>query len=270
MNGALPPRQVKKPWGRDTLSPPFVSVPGERIGEICFEPPHKLSQLLVKYIFTSEKLSIQVHPSGAQARAAGAGIRGKDECWLILDAQMGASLGIGFAEEITADAMQAAALDGSIEARMNWYPVEAGDFFYIPAGTVHAIGAGISLIEVQQNCDITYRLFDYGRPRQLHLQQGVEVAHGAPYDTGLRKHVPLLGTMRLVDGPVFRLDQVTGESISDVAGDYSGPLLIVPRDLPVRIGEEQIAAGGCGIAESLDDLALHPSGTYLIAQPCNA
>ena len=270
MNGALPLRQVKKPWGRDILSPPFVGAPGERIGEIWFEPPQELSQLLVKYIFTSEKLSIQVHPSSEEVSAAASGLQGKDECWLILDATPGASLGIGFAEHISPDAMRAAALDGSIEGRMSWYPVKAGDFFYIPAGTVHAIGAGISLIEVQQNCDITYRLFDYGRPRQLHLQQGIAVAHGAPYDTGLRKHVPLLGTMRLVDGPIFRLDQVTGDSISGVAGDYSGPLLVVPRDLPVRIGKDLISAGGCGIAESLDDLVLQPAGTYLIAQPCNA
>lgn len=241
-----------------------------RIGEIWFEPPPELAQLLVKYIFTREKLSIQAHPSDAHTLAAGMGRQGKDECWLILDAEPGASLGIGFAEPITAEAMRAAALDGSIETRMVWHPVSAGDFFYIPAGTVHAIGAGISLIEVQQNSDITYRLFDYGRSRQLHLEEGVAVALGEPYETALRQRVPLGGTVRLVHGPAFRLDQVTGDSVHHVAPDYSGPLLVIPRDMPARIGGEEIAPGGCGIAESLAHITFQPGGTYLIAQSCNA
>lgn len=270
MNGALPIRQVEKPWGRDVLPAPFAGTHGARIGEIWFEPPPELPQLLVKYIFTSEKLSIQAHPSDAQTRAAGLGRQGKEECWLILDAQPGAALGIGFAGPISAEAMRSAALDGSIEARMVWHPVSAGDFFYIPAGTVHAIGAGVSLIEVQQNSDITYRLFDYGRPRELHLEQGVAVARGEPYDAALRKRVPATGAMRLVDGPMFRLDQVTGDSVPTIAQDYPGPLLVIPRDAPARVGGHDIAPGQCGMAENLSVAELQPGGTYLIAAPCNA
>ena len=203
MSVSLPVRQVAKPWGRDVLPAPFAAAPersngGGRIGEIWFEPPPELPQLLVKYIFTSEKLSVQVHPSDAQTLAAGLGRKGKEECWLIVDAEPGAVLGIGFREALGGEAMRDAALDGGIERLLEWYPVRPGDFFYIPAGTVHAIGAGISLIEVQQNSDITYRLYDYGRPRELHLDEGVAVARGAPYPAHLRGFAPLSGTVKRI------------------------------------------------------------------------
>ena len=173
-----------RPWGVDALPPPFVNPPGQRIGEVWFTPPAALAALLVKYIFTSEKLSVQVHPADAQAPV---GQRGKEECWLITGAEPGATLAIGFNAPITPAEMRKAALDGSIEGLLAWHPAKAGDFFYIPAGTVHAIGPGLSLIEVQQNSDITYRLYDYGRPRELHLDAGIAVAHGVPHDPGLRR-----------------------------------------------------------------------------------
>ncbi|MCX7676603.1 MAG: class I mannose-6-phosphate isomerase, partial [Alteraurantiacibacter sp.] len=178
----LPTVTVEKPWGRDVLPAPFASEEGKRIGEVWFVPPPALPDLLVKYIFTSEKLSVQVHPSDKQAVAAGHGQQGKEECWLVIDAQPGAALGVGFRQEIAAEAMRAAALDGSIEELLAWHPVQPGDFLYIPAGTVHAIGAGVGIIEIQQNCDITYRLYDYGRPRELHLDEGLAVARGSPHD----------------------------------------------------------------------------------------
>ncbi len=136
--------------------------------------------LLVKYIFTSEYLSVQVHPNDQQARERGLSA-GKTECWYILDAEPGARLGLGLLEPMDADELRAAALDGSIEQLMLWKPVKPGDVFFVPAGTVHAIGAGLTLIEVQQNSDVTYRLYDYGRPRELHLDDGIAVALGEPY-----------------------------------------------------------------------------------------
>src|SRR3546814_18071593 len=109
--------------------------------------------------------------------------------------------------------MRTAALDGSIEGLMAWHEVSPGDFFYIPANTVHAIGAGVSLIEVQQNSDITYRLFDYGRPRELHLAEGIAVSKGEPYDLAAwHKPIPRHGTQMLVDGPLFLLDQEIGRA----------------------------------------------------------
>lgn len=268
MSVALPIRTVAKPWGRDALPPPFVAEDGARIGEIWFEPPAAMPQLLVKYIFTSEALSVQVHPSDAQTMAAGLGRQGKEECWLVVDADPGARLGIGFAEVIDAPALRAAALDGSIERLLAWHPVAAGDFFYIPANTVHAIGAGISLIEVQQNSDITYRLYDYGRPRELHLEAGITVARGEPYPAALRRRAPLGASCSLVEGPLFRLDQVAGRPDAAVAASYAaGALLVVPRSGKLTILGEPVEPGSCGLAPAFEAIAFDSDGTCLIARP---
>jgi mannose-6-phosphate isomerase len=264
----LPTREVEKPWGKDRLPAPFTAPPGKRIGEIWFEPPAALPQLLVKYIFTSEALSVQVHPSDAETLARGLGRQGKEECWLIVDAEPQAVLGIGFKEAVDPEALRAAAQDGSIENLMQWHKVRAGDFFYIPAGTVHAIGAGISLIEVQQNSDITYRLYDYGRLRELHLDEGVAVARAAPYAAEYKLHVPDRDDVTLVEGPLFRLDQVQGLPNEDVALRYGGgPLLVIPRRGEARIGSEAVSPGGCGLAPDLDQVAFAENGVCLIAQP---
>lgn len=207
-------RIVEKPWGKDILPPPFAGETGRRIGEIWYEPPPEMRDVLVKYIFTSEKLSVQVHPSDDQARALGESDRGKEECWLVLDAEPGALLGLGFAQALSTEQLRSAALDGSIETLMAWHPVSRGDFFYIPAGTVHAIGAGITLVEVQQNSDITYRLYDYGRPRELHLAKGLAVVTSSACALGARRMD--LSTFRgaLVDGTYFAMDVVDQRSFS--------------------------------------------------------
>jgi len=264
----LTTRTVEKPWGRDVLPAPFTAPEGKRIGEIWFEPPAELPGLLIKYLFTSEKLSIQCHPSDTQTLAKGMGKQGKEECWFVIDAEPGAVLGIGFEREISAEEMRAAALDGSIEQLLTWHQVRAGDFFYIPANTVHAIGGGCSIIEIQQNSDITYRLYDYGRPRELHLDEGIAVAKGEPYDMAWHKDVPDSGSMALVDGPYFRLDLVDGAPAPALAERYSGPLLVVPREGEVAIdGGEAVAPGGCALAPSLEAVRFAPQGICLIAQP---
>jgi mannose-6-phosphate isomerase len=271
VSAVLPTRLVEKPWGRDSLPAPFQTPPGKRIGEIWFEPPPALPQLLVKYIFTSEALSVQVHPSDAETERKGLGRQGKEECWLIVDAEPGAVLGIGFKQAVTPQTLRDAAQDGSIEQLMQWHTVRAGDFFYIPAGTVHAIGAGVSLIEVQQNSDITYRLYDYGRPRELHLDEGVEVAKAVPYAGEYKLHVPADRDVVLVEGRLFRLDQIDGLPNEDVAARYGGrPLLVIPRRGDTRIGHEPVAPGGCGLATRFDDVAFDPGGACLIAQPLDA
>ena len=264
----LPIREVAKPWGREVLPAPFVAPPGEKIGEIWFEPPPELPSLLVKYIFTSEKLSVQVHPDDDQARASGHGANGKEECWLVIDAKPGAALGVGFREHISHDGIRAAALDGSIEDLLVWHPVVAGDFFYIPANTVHAIGAGVSLIEVQQNADITYRLYDYGRPRELHLDEGVAVAKGEPHEPALRRHIPERGTVELANGRYFQLHRLDGEPDQELRATYAGPLLVIPRQGSVRLGGETLKPGECGVASSISEIEFDPAGQCLIARPC--
>jgi mannose-6-phosphate isomerase len=269
MSAVLPIRQVEKPWGMDVLPAPFLAPEGTRIGEIWFEPPPLLPELLVKYIFTSEALSVQVHPSDAQTVAKGIGRQGKEECWLIIAAEPGAKLGIGFDRPLGEDAMRDAARDGSIEHLMTWHPVTPGDFFYIPANTVHAIGAGVSLIEVQQNSDITYRLYDYGRPRELHLEEGMAVAKGETYDrTHWHQRVKAGESAVLVDGPLFRLEQVAGAPSAEAAARFAGPLLVIPRNGTALVAGEAVAPGGCALAGTLDAITFAEDGVVLLAAPC--
>ena len=261
---ALAVRTVEKPWGRDQLPAPFAAPYGKRIGEIWFEPIEDVFSLLVKYIFTSEKLSVQVHPDDAQALAFGEFDTGKEECWLVIDAEPDATLGIGFREAIGAEAMRAAALDGSIEDLMAWHPVQAGDFFYIPAGTVHAIGAGVSLIEIQQNSDITYRLYDYGRPRPLHLEKGIAVARGEPYAAALHRHLPPTGTVELARGRYFTAHRVEGVPDAALLGEYDGPMLVLPRRGELELGEHVLRPGECGFAASASNVTFTPESQSIM------
>lgn len=180
----LAPTLYEKPWGRTELPFPFDGMAkdaGGPIGEIWFEPPdRRYLPVLVKYLFTDAKLSVQVHPD--DDRAVASGLRsGKNECWYITAAEPGAMLGLGLTRSIGREELKVAALDGSIEALLDWRPISAGQFYVVPAGTIHAMSGGISLIEFQQNVDVTYRLYDYGRPRELHLDAAVTVARAGPY-----------------------------------------------------------------------------------------
>lgn len=168
-------------WGVRDLSPWFGS-PGGRIGEVWFEAPH-LGRLpiLVKFIFTSERLSVQVHPDDAYAQQREGAAGGKTEMWYVLRAEPGAKLAAGFMTRLSAEQARQAAQSGEIERLLRWWPVEAGQVYLLPAGTVHALGAGITVCEIQQNNQITYRLYDYGRPRELHLEKALEVAHLEPH-----------------------------------------------------------------------------------------
>ena len=252
-------RYVAKPWGRTTLPQIFSPPAGERIGEVWFENGHDLP-LLAKYLFTSERLSVQVHPDDEQARARGLP-RGKSECWYILDAEPGARLGLGFTRPLSGDELRDSALDGSIVGLMDWYPVTPGDFFSVPPGTVHAIGGGISLLEFQQNSDVTYRLYDYGRPRELHLDDGIAVANVGPYESKLKRH--LAGTRRdiLVDGPHFTLVRAEGDALQ-------GRLRwVMPIDGNARVANDVAGPGEC-LLVSADEKLEASEGTLLIGAPC--
>lgn len=261
----LSTHSVAKPWGVVDLPPPFKSAESQQIGEIWFDPPPALPDILIKYIFTSEKLSVQVHPSDADTEAAGLGRRGKEECWLITSAEPDASLAIGFKEESDAEAVRAAALDGSIEDLLVWHPVSAGDFFYIPAGTVHAIGAGVSLVEVQQTSDITYRLYDYGRPRELHLDEALAVAKLAPYDIKFRKRIAPAGSQLLVEGPYFELHYVDGSAGEDAHTFTGQPALILPLEGSVSVGGEAVQPGQCALLDG-EELNFAEGDKFLVAR----
>jgi mannose-6-phosphate isomerase len=230
-------RYVEKPWGRTKLPAMFDPPARKRIGEVWFTGAGE-QPLLVKYLFTSERLSIQVHPNDEQARARDLP-RGKNECWYILDAEPDSVLGLGLKREASKDDLRAAAIDGSIEKLIDWRPIRAGDFFMVPAGTIHAIGAGISLLEFQQNSDVTYRLYDYGRPRELHLDDGIAVARAEPYPDALAQQISASELKTLVDGPQFVLIHTNRDALED------RQRWIIPLAGIVRSNDETAGPGDC-------------------------
>lgn len=132
--------------------------------------------LLVKVIQANESLSIQVHPDDEFAvKLEGEGNRGKTECWYILWAEPGAKLVYGIKEGYSNEVLAKAIVEKNLEQYLQMVEVKAGDFVFIPAGTVHAIGGGLRLMEVQQSCDLTYRLYDWGRDREVHIEKGLAV-----------------------------------------------------------------------------------------------
>jgi mannose-6-phosphate isomerase len=169
-----------KVWGSPRLSPWFPAHDGGKVGEVWLTHQPELP-LLFKFLFTTERLSIQVHPDDYFA-GQHENSRGKTEMWRILRADPGAEIALGFKAAISKEQAIAAAESGEIVDRLQWIPVAPGETYFVPAGTVHAIGAGIALCEIQQQSDITYRLFDYGRPRELHLEKGFSVSDLGPYD----------------------------------------------------------------------------------------
>jgi mannose-6-phosphate isomerase len=241
-------RYIEKPWGRHNLWAGFADPPSGAapIGEIAFDGGGD-PELLVKYLFTSEKLSIQVHPDDAAARAAGHP-RGKDEAWVILAAEPDSTIGLGLARAASLDEVRASALDGSIETLIDWKPVRAGDVIYSPAGTIHAIGAGITLVEIQQNLDLTYRLYDFGRPRELHLDDGLVVSDPAPFTirNSARDEAP--GRRILAEGGKFTFERWTWEGERGLA-------------LPKGVLGWLIPLSGSG---EIDGTAWHPGECWLM------
>lgn len=232
---------VEKPWGRTRLPPMFDAPTGKRIGEVCFTNGADLP-LLVKYIFTDERLSIQVHPNDEQARARGLP-GGKTECWYILEAEPGATLGLGLKRKVAEEELGDAALDGSIEELIEWRPVRAGDFYFVPSGIIHAIGGGLSLLEFQQNANVTYRLYDYGRPRELHLEDALAVARREPYSDKLWQHLSAGEDRILVEGPLFKLVHTHEDAFRDQHR------WVMPLEGKVQSRGDTAGAGECLLLE---------------------
>lgn len=257
---------VAKPWGVDILPAPFTDCGRGRIGEIWFKAPEgEAMPLLVKYLFTSERLSIQVHPDDDQARQRGLEA-GKEECWFVLEAGPGAVLGVGTSRDLSGAELREAALSGEIERLMTWHPVEPGMLFHIPPGTVHAIGAGISLIEVQQNSDVTYRLYDYGRPRELHLEDGVAVSVARPFPAGGRQQVAEAESRILLEAGHFVLLQITADDLSPLEG-RGQPVTVIPLDGEVAIDGEALKPGECALAAPASRIQPAAGARCLVAWP---
>ena len=158
--------------------------------------------LLIKIIQANETLSVQVHPDDDYARIHEHSA-GKTECWYVLDAVPDAKIIYGLQKDYSRSELETAIRDNTLERCLRSVPVAKGDFIFIPAGTVHAIQGGLRLLEVQQSSDITYRLYDWGRPREVHIQKGLDVLRYLPKSTLTPEH-PFSGKSVC---PYFRLEK---------------------------------------------------------------
>ena len=265
-------RVVHKPWGVADLQPwSSIDGSGAAAGELWFERADKEAPtpaLLLKLLFTSEPLSIQVHPDDTYARAMGMP-NGKSEAWYILSAQPEAQIGVGLKHQVTPQQLRMSIQNGSIAELIHWRPVAKGDVIYIPAGTIHAVGAGIVLAEIQQRSDATFRLFDYGRPRELHEDNGVAVAHPWPlrspgYSTALTSNRTLLVASKHF--VLERIDLPEGSSWALLAEPETWVLVLDGHAAiglgRVSIGQAIFVGGDCSSVEvGADGL------TALIAYP---
>ena len=249
-------------WGDSCIANgPFA---GRKLGEIARESRRDLVglaavyedrfPLLVKFLFPAEKLSVQVHPDDAGAQRVGQPY-GKTECWYVLHAETGAQVALGLKTGTTLEAFETSIRENRAEELLNWINVHVGDMLYVAAGTVHTIGGGMILVETQQTSDITYRLYDYGRPRELHVKDGIAA---------------------------IKLDTRAGKVVADIASD-PGLLLRSPffqvekmklrEPLQASVSRESphivVAIDGSGIIESAGMEALSfAKGEAVVVPAC--
>jgi len=231
------------PLAGKTLSQLSEQYQRELVGEAARDP--KRFPLLLKFLFPHEKLSVQVHPDDAQALRVGQPW-GKTECWYVAHAKPGAQIGLGLKAGVTAAQLEEAIHQNRAEDVLNWVNVYAGDMIYVAGGTVHTLGPGSIIVETQQQSDTTYRLYDYGRPRELHLKDGMaavkenvksgKVIRSAPLDIGVGvRYSPLVGA------PYFCVEMFEAKQ----------PQGLLTRDDSDRSSVQiLVAVEGCGVVEA--------------------
>jgi mannose-6-phosphate isomerase len=206
----------------------------ELLGETAPNPHH--FPLLLKFLFPTEKLSVQVHPDDDGAKAIGQAC-GKTECWYVLGAQPGAQVGLGFKPGVTKAAVEQAISEVRLEQLIHWIDVHAGELVYVDAGTVHAIGPGVIIVETQQNSDTTYRLYDYGRPRELHVQQGLTAMREKTGAGKVARRDAGEGAAELVSSPCFVVDKHVIRKLKQFSVNGKSSVQIL------------VAVDGCGVIE---------------------
>src|ERR1700674_1597361 len=202
--------------------------------------------LLLKFLFPHEKLSVQVHPDDEQARRVGQPW-GKTECWYVAHAKPGAQIALGLKPGVTVALLEQSIHEKRAEEVLNWLNVFTGDMFYVFGGAVHTLGRGSVIVETQQQSDTTYRLYDYGRPRELHLKEGLAAVklNGASGKVVRPAPAQIAGSRnrqaRLVAAPYFVVDMVEMKDAQDLStreesGKSSAQILV--------------AVEGCGVVEA--------------------
>jgi mannose-6-phosphate isomerase len=214
------------------------------VGEAARDPQR--FPLLLKFLFPLQKLSVQVHPDDEQAQRVGQPW-GKTECWYVAHARPGSQIALGLKAGVTVAQFEKAIHEERAEELLNWIDVFAGDMVYVAGGTVHTLGPGSVIVEIQQQSDTTYRLYDYGRPRQLHLQEGLaavkektssgKVVRSAPCEIrgSHNLHSPLIAA------PYFAVDMFETKQV----------LSLNTRDESDRSSAQiLVAIDGCGVIEA--------------------
>jgi mannose-6-phosphate isomerase len=236
-----------------TLGEVFAQYALAMLGKLAAERMRGESPLLLKVIFAREKLSVQVHPDDRLAQKYGQP-RGKTECWYALAAEPGAEVAAGLRPGVTLDQVERGVADGTLEDSLEILPVVAGDMVYVDAGTVHAIWPGSVLLETQQNCDITYRLYDYGRPRELHVARALEAIR-LKTDAGKIAPVKHADRTVLVDRKYFCVEKIT------VEGARTGASMVGADEFTGE-GDSGLAylfaAAGSGQITALDPAGFEP------------
>ncbi len=237
---------ARKPWGAADLRPwSRIDVSGDPVGELRFQRVDEDapgSALLLKLLFTSEPLSIQVHPDDEFAHAIDLP-NGKTEAWYILSATPGARVALGLKRRLTSPALRTAIRDGSIAGLVQWRPVAKGDIIFVPGGTIHAIGAGIVLAEIQQRSDTTFRLFDFGRHRKLHEDDAVAASDAGPAQAQSAPRRLTDARTVLVAGRQFVLERVDFQANSQWALDTDRETWILVIEGRGRIGRTNATVG---------------------------
>jgi len=232
------------PFTGKTLSQLSEQYQRELVGDAARDA--KRFPLLLKFLFPHDKLSVQVHPDDAQALRVGQPW-GKTECWYVAHAKPGSQIALGLKPGVTTAQLEKAIGENRAEDLLNWINVYAGDMIYVAGGTVHTLGPGSIIVETQQQSDTTYRLYDYGRPRELHLKDGLaavkeKVASGkvirpAPIESsgGKNRHALLVSAPYFVVD-LFEVRDALELSTRDDSGRSSVQILI--------------AVEGCGAIEA--------------------
>jgi mannose-6-phosphate isomerase len=237
---------VRKPWGVADLRPwSGIDGSGDAVGELWFQRVDKdapTPALLLKLLFTSEPLSVQVHPDDAFARSIGLP-NGKTEAWYILAALPDARIAVGLKRHLTPQELRAAIKDGSIAGLTQWRPAVKGDIILVAAGTIHAIGAGIVLAEIQQRSDATFRLYDYGRQRELHEDNAIAVSDAGPVQLQSSPRRLTAERTAVIVNPHFILERVDLPENSNWTLEADRETWILVTEGQARIGTTNATVG---------------------------
>jgi len=257
---------VSKPWG--IVDPrPWSNArrDGKAIGEIWYKRPGSKAPdtaLLLKLLFTSQPLSIQVHPGDAFARSIGLP-NGKTEAWYVLSATADAAVALGLKERLTSRQLRQAGEDGSIAELVVWHAVAQGDTILVPAGTIHAIGGGLVIAEIQQRSDATFRLYDHGRHRELHIEDAIAVADVGPAEFLVKPTRLSDARTLLISNTHFIFERIVLAPHSEWCLTAKQETWLLVVDGGARIGSFEVAKGDVVFAQA-DRVDIHAGLTGMV------